>query len=233
MKFKQTLIAGQLIKRYKRFLADVELADGTQLTVHCPNSGSMKGCSEPGSAVYLSCSDNPKRKYPHTLELVRVGTTWVGINTALTNHLVKEALEDGAIKEFSSIESLKAEVKVSEKSRLDFCLRNNGETVYLEVKNCSMAQDRAAMFPDAVTVRGTKHLHELARLHEQGYGAAVLFCVQREDVDFFVPARHIDPTYAETLCEVAAKGVQVLAYRAMIDPKEIKVVAPLPVMLED
>jgi len=232
MQFKRELQPGSLVRRYKRFLADVQLGNNKIITVHCPNSGSMLGCSEPGSPVMLSRSDNPKRKYPHTLEMLQVGTVWVGVNTALTNRLVREALENGVIKEFGGLDSITQEIKTSDKTRLDFLLEQQGKKIFLEVKNCSLAIDREAMFPDAVTIRGTKHLRELALLKQQGNRAAVLFCVQRGDVDCFVPASHIDPLYAETLVKVAEAGVMVLAYQADVSPTEIRIARKLPVKIE-
>ena len=232
MQFNQKLLSGILIKRYKRFLADVELADGSRTTVHCPNSGSMLGCSEPGSPVMLSRSGNPRRKYPQTLEMVKAGTVWVGVNTALTNRLVREGLENGIINEFGRLDVITQEVKTSEHTRLDFRLEQKGRNIYMEVKNCSLAENGTAMFPDAVTVRGTKHLEELAKLKEQGHGAAVLFCVQRGDAEVFSPAGHIDPLYAETLAKVEKMGVLVLAYQADVDPQSIIIAAKLPVEIK-
>ena len=231
MQFKQDLQPGILIKRYKRFLADIELTDKKVITVHCPNSGSMLGCSEPGSPVMISRSANPGRKYPHTLEMVRVGSVWVGVNTSLTNKLVREALEKKVVKEFGTLDSITQEVKTSANTRLDFLLERKGIRIYMEVKNCSLSENRAAMFPDAVTLRGTKHLHELATLKQLGHVAAVFFCVQRGDVDYFIPAAHIDPVYAETLVKVAAEGVKVLAYQADVNPGEVTIVRKLPVNL--
>ena len=222
---------GILIKRYKRFLADIEMANGKPLTVHCPNSGSMLGCSEPGSPVMISRSANPGRKYPHTLEMVQVGSAWVGVNTSLTNKLVREALEKKVVKEFGKLDSITQEVKTSANTRLDFLLEREGKRIYMEVKNCSLSENRAAMFPDAVTLRGTKHLHELATLKQRGHMAVVFFCVQRGDVDYFIPAAHIDPVYAETLVKVAAEGVEVLAYQADVNPGEIAIAKKLPVKL--
>ncbi|MDX1776287.1 MAG: DNA/RNA nuclease SfsA, partial [Desulfobulbales bacterium] len=184
MQFNQELLPGKLIRRYKRFLADVQLDNDKIITVHCPNSGSMLGCSDPASPVMLSHSENPRRKYPHTLEMVKAGNVWVGVNTALTNVLVREALESGVIQDFGPLDGIRQEVKTSAATRLDFLLEKEGRNIYLEVKNCSLAENRAAMFPDAVTARGTKHLTELAALHRQGHGAAVLFCVQRQDAEF-------------------------------------------------
>jgi len=231
MQFKQKLQPGLLLRRYKRFLADVELPDKKIITVHCPNSGSMLGCSSPGSRVMISRSDNPARKYPHTLEMVQSDGVWIGINTSLTNKLVHEAIEQEVVREFSRPDAIIPEVKTSPNTRLDFLLERKGTRIYLEVKNCSLAENRVAMFPDAKTVRGTKHLHELVALKKQGHMAAVFFCVQRQDADCFRPALHIDPVYAETLAGAARAGVMVLAYRADVSPKEIIIARPLPVIL--
>ena len=212
---------GTLIKRYKRFLADITLEDGSELTVHCPNSGSMRGCAEPGSPVILSKSENKKRKYAWTLEMVQNNGVWIGVNTAMTNKIVREGLENGVIDDFGLIKSVQPEVKVSDKSRLDFLVQTGDGPVYIEVKNCSLVENNIAMFPDAVTARGTKHLLELALLRQNGAGAAVLFCVQRADGDCFRPAYEIDPVYAETLREVQQQGVAVLAYRATVTPEAV------------
>lgn len=232
MRFGQTLIPARLIRRYKRFLADVELDSGGLLTVHCPNSGSMLGCNEPGSPVLLSVADNPKRKYPHTLELVRVGSTWVGINTSRANGLVAEAITAGVVSELAGVEAIRPEVRVSAQSRLDFMLSCGTDTVYLEVKNCTLAKGQAAMFPDAVTTRGARHLDELLALRRAGHRAVVFFCVQREDVEWFSPAAHLDPVYAVGLREAMAGGVEALAYRAVLTPDEIRLAQRLAVRVE-
>ena len=231
MRFSQELQPGRLIRRYKRFLADIMLAGDSVITVHCPNSGSMLGCSAPGSPVMLSRSGNRKRKYPQTLEMVQSGSTWVGVNTSLTNHLVHEALQDGIIQEFGVPDAIRPEVKTSDRTRLDFLLESREKRIFLEVKNCSLAENGVAMFPDAVTARGTKHLTELAALKKAGNLAAVLFCVQRGDADCFAFAAHIDPLYAETLAKVAAAGVMVLVYQANVSPAEIKIVRRLPLKM--
>ena len=231
MKFKHSLQTARLVRRYKRFLADVELPDGDILTVHCPNSGSMRGCLTPGSPVQISRSDNVRRKYLYTLEMIEVKGVWVGINTSLTNRLVQEAIAQEKIKEFGKVDTIRAEVKVSDKSRLDFLLTRNGKSIYVEVKNCTLAEGGIAMFPDAVTARGTKHLRELQVLKEAGHEACVLFCVQRMDAECFAPARHIDAVYAETLAAVKEQGVMVLAYQADVSPWQIEIVGSLPVML--
>jgi len=229
MQFNQQLQPAVLLKRYKRFLADVQLTNSRQLTVHCPNSGSMRGCSEPGSEVMISRANNPKRKYSHTLEMVKVGEGWVGINTGLTNHLVAEALAKGQVAEIGAVDRIHREVKTSAHTRLDFLLHKGTRKIYIEVKNCSLVEENVAMFPDAVTTRGTKHLVELLALKQAGFEAGVFFCVQRRDGNSFAPARHIDPDYATTLARVHEAGVMVLAYAAMVCPAGIEIVDRLPV----
>ncbi len=219
---------GTLIKRYKRFLADIRLQDGATMTVYCPNTGSMKGCSTPGAAVIISYSDNSNRKYPWTLEMIRENQVWIGVNTGMTNRIIKEALENGTIKDFGKIDSIETEVKVSPRSRLDFRLTTAGGSVYIEVKNCSLAVAETAMFPDAVTVRGTKHLEELLTLYESGHQAAIIFCVQRADCIDFRPAAAIDPVYAATFNRVCRSGVQALVYQAEVTPESVTITNKLP-----
>ena len=231
MQFSPPLIQGTLIRRYKRFLSDIQLASGEIITAHCPNTGKMTGCSAPGSKACLSLSDNPGRKYPHTLELVKSGKTWVGVNTARTNSLVKEAIEKAKIEQFVDYPEIRSEVKTSAHTRLDLVVSNTDHDLYIEIKNCSLAIDGVAMFPDAVTARGTKHLHELKRLKACGERTCIFFLVQREDADIFRPADHIDPLYGETLREVVSAGVTVLAYQAAVSPKGISVARALPVEL--
>jgi sugar fermentation stimulation protein A len=233
MRFTSPLVQATLIKRYKRFLADVRLLDGQVTTVHCPNTGTMLSCSTPGSRVCLSRSDNPQRKYPFTLEMVEDNATWVGVNTARTNKLVVEALNKGLIAEFQEIVKVKTEVKTSDHTRLDLQVIEENRSTYIEVKNCSLAVDRCAMFPDAVTARGTKHLHELIRLKGQGLKACIFFLVQRTDADRFAPASHIDLTYSETLRQATAIGVQILVYQAEVSPLGIDIIQPLPFSLQE
>ncbi len=228
----QDMQPAKLIKRYKRFLVDVERPDGTVLTVHCPNTGSMRGCLSPGNRVMICRSDNPKRKYPFGLEMIEVNGYWVGINTMRTNHLVREALESGLVAEVGRVDAIQAEVKVSAHSRLDFLVVKGGEKIYVEVKNCTLVEGEAALFPDAVTARGTKHLQELADLVAPGVRAMIFFCVQRQDGSFFAPADHIDPLYAETLRKVVAGGVEVVAYQALVQPTEVRVENSLQVRLD-
>lgn len=228
MQFPTPLVHGTLIKRYKRFLADVRLENGEIITAHCPNTGTMLSCSKPDSPVALSRSDNPKRKYPFTLEMVMDNSTWVGVNTAKTNKLVIEAIENGQITEFLNVDTVKSEIKTSAHTRLDLQVINGNNSTYIEVKNCSLAIDGCAMFPDAVTVRGTKHLRELSRLTEEGSKSCIFYLVQRMDADRFSPASHIDPTYSKALLDAANAGVIILVYQAEVSPAGIQVVGQLP-----
>ncbi len=232
MNFDIPLKQGTLIRRYKRFLADIKLPGGDQITVHCPNSGSMRSCSEPGSPVCFSRSDNPGRKYPHTLEMVHNGKTWIGVNTSRTNQIVAEAIERKQIGELCDFDTVRREVKTSEGSRLDLLLETAGGQTYVEIKNCSLVENGVALFPDAVTKRGTKHLRELERLVGFGYRGLIFFLVQRLDCDCFSPAVAIDPDYSATLTEVHRQGVKILAYQAQVTPYSIDVLRSLPVKLD-
>ncbi|MGH7888522.1 MAG: DNA/RNA nuclease SfsA [Candidatus Binatia bacterium] len=221
MRFKSRLIRGTLIQRYKRFLADVRLANGEIVTAHCTNTGSMMGCKEPGSAVYLSRSDNENRKLPYTWELIQIGRIWVGINTMHPNKLVPEAVAAGVITELSGYPTIRREVKVSAHSRLDLCLEGGNGNCFVEVKNVTLAVNGVAAFPDAVSERGTKHLKELMRFKRQGHRAAIVFVIQRGDCDSFRPADEIDAEYGRSLRRAIKTGVEVLPYRAKVTPKEI------------
>ena len=231
MRFTSPLVQGTLIKRYKRFLADVRMDSGEIMTVHCPNTGTMLSYSTPDSRVCLSRSDNPQRKYPYTLEMVKDRCTWVGVNTARTNKLVVEALEKGQITEIEDIDTIKTEVRTSDHTRLDLKVNHGDNATFIEVKNCSLAIDGCAMFPDAVTTRGAKHLHELIRLTVEGRRACIFFLVQRMDAERFSPATHIDAIYGDVLRQAAAAGVMVLVYQAEVSPQGIDVVRPLPFSL--
>jgi sugar fermentation stimulation protein A len=176
----------------------------------------------------MSQSDNPKRKYPYTLEMVRVGTTWVGVNTARTNALVEEAIRKNSITEYQQVEAIHREVKVSAGSRLDLAVTHQDRVTYIEVKNCSLVEDGCALFPDAVTTRGTKHLQELMTLAAGGKGACIFFLVQRLDADRFAPAQQIDPIYTETLRNAVHRGVSLLVYQAQVSLEGIEVIRQLP-----
>lgn len=216
------LIPGVLIKRYKRFLADVQLEDGRRVTAHCPNSGTMEACSQPGRPVYLSYHDNPKRKLKYSWEMIRMPDSLVGVNTLVPNRLVKHAIENGQVHELVDYDRVEAEVKVNRGSRLDLLLRKtNGGTCYVEVKNCTLVLEKTAYFPDAVTARGRKHLMELRRLASEGNRCAMFYLIQRMDAEQFRPADHIDPAYGRALRKVHEDGVEILVYDVKIDLKRI------------
>jgi len=225
MKFEQQLIPGRLVRRYKRFLADVRLADGRTITAHCPNTGSMMGCTRTGSAVRLSTSDNPKRRYRHTWEMVRVGRVWVGLNTILANRVAAEALERGTVPGLRGYERLERERPLGASSRVDLLLSGPGDRIcYVEVKNVTLVKNGVALFPDAVTARGLKHLEELSAAVRRGHGnvrAAMLYLIQRTDAKAFRAARAIDPAYAAALDRAAGSGVEVYPLLARVSPTAI------------
>ena len=231
MRFKSPLLHGTLIQRYKRFLADIRLASGEVVIAHCTNTGSMMGCKEPGSEVYISRSDNQNRKLLYTWELIRADNTWVGINTMHPNKLVPEAVTAGVIEELCGFDNIRREVKVSAHSRLDLCLESGNGNCFVEVKNVTLAVNGAAAFPDAVSERGTKHLKELMRLKRQGHRAAIVFVIQRGDCDSFRPADEIDQEYGRWLRRAINAGVEALPYRAKVTPKEILLTEKIPVKL--
>ncbi len=216
MRFPAPLIPGTLVQRYKRFLADVRLDDGTLVTAHCTNTGSMLGCNAPGSRVHLSEQHGKHRKLPYTWELIRVGRILVGINTLAANRLAREGIETGVIRELQGYESLRAEVPTLPGSRLDFLLEGADEQCYVEVKNVTLAVDRTATFPDAVSERGTKHLKELIRLRRRGHRAVLLFVIQRAGVRSFRPADEIDAEYGRWLRRAARAGVEIFPYVAKV-----------------
>lgn len=229
MRFDTPLLAGRLIRRYKRFLADVVLEDGREVTAHCPNSGSMKACVGPDWPVRLSVSDNPRRKLPYTLEMVHNGRCWIGVNTMRPNHLVREAMLAGDVAELGGYEVVRNEVPYAGDSRIDLLLEGGRGRCFVEVKNTTLVDgDGHFIFPDAVTERGRKHLRALIRTVAGGDRAVAFFLVQRADALVFRPAEEIDPAFARTLREAVAAGVEVLAYRAEVSPERIQVVERLP-----
>ncbi len=230
MKLPAPLLEGRLLRRYQRFLADVELADGTVVTAHTPNTGSMKQCAVPGHRVLVSPSDNPKRKLKHTLELIEVGGHWVDTHTHRTNRVVEEGLRGGRIDGLSGFHVLPEYPYGA--SRLDFLLENGSEHVLVEVKNVTLCcAPTVACFPDAVTTRGQKHLRELIQARGDGYRAVIFFLVQRGEAEAFAPADAIDPAYGRLLRQAAAAGVEVLAYKSVVTPEENRVGERIPVLL--
>ncbi|MDY6904151.1 MAG: DNA/RNA nuclease SfsA [Thermodesulfobacteriota bacterium] len=223
------LIRGTLIKRYKRFLADVRLDDKSVITAHCPNSGSMKACSEPGRPVYLSLHDNPRRKLKYTWELIEMPGSLVGVNTNIPNKLIKLSVENGYIKELSGYDRVRPEVRTSAHTRLDLVLEkeDRGKACYVEVKNCTLVEDGVAFFPDAVTTRGQKHLFELQRLIQDGHRAVMVYLIQRMDARCFSPADHIDAVYGKALREVMQSGVEAYVYDVHISLDRIVLNKPV------
>lgn len=225
------LTRGTLLKRHKRFLADVRLDDGRRLTAHTPNTGAMTGCSEPGRPVWLSRHPGGTRKYEYTLEMIDMPDALVGVNTAVPNRLVRAAALAGAVPEFPHPVDVRSEVRHGD-SRLDLLLRApDSPDIFVEIKNCTLVENKTALFPDAVTARGRKHLEELARLAETDSRAVLFILVQRGDAECFSPADHIDPAWGETLRQVVRRGVEALAYRAVLDTSGVRIGARLPVRL--
>ncbi len=227
MKFTQKLVHGKLIKRYKRFLADVELDDGTVVTAHCTNSGTMKTCLETGAPVYLTPVDDPKRKTKFTWEMIFMNGGWIGINTSVPNLLAFEAIRDGKIEKLSGYTFVKREVAFGD-SRFDIYAENEQEKCFVEVKNVTMKAGDFARFPDAVTTRGRKHLETLMQVKKQGIRAVMLYVIQRMDVEKFGTANNIDPGYAQTLQKAHAVGVEIIPVQASVSPEGIEIVRELP-----
>ncbi|HVK56105.1 MAG TPA: DNA/RNA nuclease SfsA [Burkholderiales bacterium] len=233
MIFTFPLVEACLVRRYKRFLADVTFADGSSATASCPNTGSMMGVAEPGSRVWLTHAPSPTRKYDYAWELTETSAgVLVGINTSRPNALVAEAIEAGVVGELAGYISVRREFKYGvEGSRIDLLLEGNGAPCYVEVKNVTAAVTAGvALFPDAVSDRGSKHLRELMAMVAQGNRAVLVFCVQRGDVKAVRPADEIDPVYGRTLREAIAAGVEVLAYRADVGLSSIALVTSVPVV---
>jgi len=223
------LISGTLIQRYKRFMADARLANGIIVTAHCPNSGSMKGCCEPGRTVYLSRSDNPKRRLSYTWEMIRMPHSLVGVNTSVPNRLVAQSILDGCVASLTGYDTLRREVPCGTNSRLDIVLEaEEGRRCFVEVKNCTLVDNGYACFPDAVTVRGRKHLVELQEQVKMGHRGVIFFLIQRMDAKVFLPADQIDPEYGRELRKAVANGVEILAYDVRITLREIALRRSLP-----
>jgi len=226
------LYRGRLIKRYKRFLADVSLDSGQIVTAHCTNSGRMTGCNQPGRPVYLSLHDNPKRKLKYTWEMIEMPTSLVGVNTLVPNRLVAKALEIGQVPELAAYDTVAREVRVGKGSRLDLKLTGLGvPDAFVEIKNCTLVDSGCARFPDAPTTRGQKHLRELARLKADGARAVIFFLIQRTDARRFGPADEIDPDYGGILRDVVEKGVETIAYDVAISTQGIGLRQALPCVL--
>jgi sugar fermentation stimulation protein A len=228
-------VAGRFLRRYKRFFADVETEEGV-LTVHCANPGSMRGFLRPGAAVRCSTSDDPKRKLRHTLEMMRIGRTWVGLHTGRANGVAEQALSRGLPSALAGYGTIRREVAVERgghRARLDFLLSGHRRRpdAWVEVKSVTLAEKGLALFPDSVTTRGTRHVELLRRLRREGARSALLFLVQRADCDRVAPADDIDPAYGEALRRAAREGVEVHALSARVTSRAIRVEGELPVLL--
>jgi len=236
MRFPSPLIPATLVRRYKRFLADVVLADGEETTAHVANPGAMTGLAAPGAKVWLSRSDNPARKLRYSWELVEVdlgsGMELVGVNTAHPNPLIGEAIATGAIPELLGYGSQRREVKYGRNSRVDFLLEHQGKpSCFVEVKNVHLMRAKGlAEFPDSVTARGAKHLDELSAMAAQGSRAVMVFLVQIGSADRLALARDIDPHYGTAFDRARSQGVEAIAYRCAISAAEIAVAAAVPVL---
>jgi sugar fermentation stimulation protein A len=237
MKFEHELFHGILIKRYKRFLADVKLDSGEIVTAHCANSGSMLGLKDEGNEVWLSPATNPNAKLNYKWEIVQAENVPVGINTSLPNKLVEEAILDGTISELQGYKNLKREMKYGENSRIDIFLSGSTDgkpDCYVEIKNVTMSREKGmGEFPDAVTSRGTKHLKELGDMVDQGYRSVMLYLAQRPDIKGMRIASDIDPTYADALKVAKDKGVEAYCYKCDVSPLAIKVNKTVPVLVNE
>lgn len=222
------LIQGTLIRRYKRFMADVKLRNGHVVTAHCPNSGSMLECSQPGRPVYLSRHNNPKRRLKYTWEMIDMPNSLVGTNTMIPNKLVKASIEAEKIPELSGFDGVRTEVKYGQNSRIDLLLEKEDSRCFVEVKNCTLVTDGLACFPDAKTSRGLKHLLELQDQIRLGHRGVMFYLVQRMDASLFRPADHIDPAYGSELRRAVKNGVEILVYDVSLDLKGIELNRALP-----
>ncbi|MEW7313663.1 DNA/RNA nuclease SfsA [Buttiauxella gaviniae] len=234
MEFHPQLQQATLIKRYKRFLADVVTPSGEELTLHCPNTGAMTGCATPGDTVWYSTSANQKRKYAHTWELTETQNgDFICVNTLQANNVVKEGLRENLFPELSGYNTILSEVKYgAERSRIDFMLQADCKVnCYIEVKSVTLSQQGCGYFPDAVSLRGQKHLRELMNVVLQGERAVLLFAVLHSAITQVSPARHIDAKYAQLLCEAQQCGVEIIAYKAELSAAGLTLTSPLPVCL--
>ena len=223
MKFKERLLQGILIKRYKRFFVDIEYKSKI-ITAHCPNSGSMMGLLDKGNKVWFSIADNKNRKLKYTLEIIESEKHKVGVNTLLSNKIVLEALNNNKIKELNKFDNIKTEVKFSENTRFDFLISNEKEKCFLEVKNVTLVRKKnIAEFPDSITSRGTKHLNELSNAKKKGYESYILYLIQRDHCKSFKIANDIDKDYDNALSEALKVGVKILCYDCELNNKEIKI----------
>ena len=230
MEFTKSLIKGKLIKRYKRFFTDVKL-DKVIITAHCPNTGSMKGLLDEGNDVYVLPNNDPKRKLKYGLEIIKTRKNLVGVNTHMANRRTQHALENNLIKELKNLDSIKPEVFFNKDTRFDFLIEKNKQKIFIEVKNVTLFRDKKiAEFPDSVTSRGSKHLKTLIEALKKGYKSYLLFLIQIQDVEYFKIAKDIDSEYYKNYLLAKKAGVKFLAYRCIINTKEIKIEKKLKIL---
>ncbi len=223
MNFENKLISGVFIKRYKRFFVDVQV-EGKVVTAHCPNTGSMRGLLKEDNKVWLSKSNNPKRKLKYTLQIIEDNGSKVGVNTHLTNKIVFHGLKNSLIREFDKNIVIKPEVKFGVNTRFDFLITKKNFKAFIEVKNVTLSRkSKIAEFPDAITSRGAKHIAELIKANKKGYEIYIIFIIQREDCNQFTIANDIDPEYSELLSKAIKKNLKILCYDCKFSPKGIKV----------
>jgi sugar fermentation stimulation protein A len=234
MNFSPPLIEGIFLRRYKRFLTDIRTAAGEEITIHCPNTGSMRECLAPLSPCWYSFSDNPKRKYAATWEIATTpGGHLAGINTTRANGLVGEAIAAGLIPALSGWENLTAEVRYGvENSRADWGMTQADRQCYIEVKNVTLLEEGRGFFPDAVSARGSKHVRELIRVVNAGHRAMLVYCVQHSAIEAVAPAAHIDKDYAQWCQRARQAGVEFVALRAELSAASIQLTRQIPVLLE-
>tara|TARA_Y100000591_G_scaffold329293_1_gene357567 strand:+ start:38 stop:736 length:699 start_codon:yes stop_codon:yes gene_type:complete len=222
MNFEDKLIPGEFVKRYKRFFVDVKIK-GKIITAHCPNTGSMQGLLNAGNKVYLTKSNNPKRKLKYTLQIIEDNNAKVGVNTHITNRIVLDALKNNLIKNFKNLEKIQQEVKFGENTRFDFLVTTKNKNVFIEVKNVTLSRQKMlAEFPDAITERGLKHINELLKAKKKGYEIYLIYVVQRDDCKKFKIANDIDPKYYELLIKAVKKKLNILCYDCKFSTKGIK-----------
>ena len=223
MEFTKSLIKGKLVKRYKRFFVDIKV-NKEILTAHCPNTGSMMGLLDKNNDVWVSKNDDPKRKLKYTLEIIKVKNNLVGVNTHLANKIVAEGLKNNSFEEFIKLESIKSEVFYNKETRFDFLVSKNNKKIFIEVKNVTLSRNnKESEFPDSPTTRGTKHIKTLVDATKKGFKSYVLFLVQIENMKYFKIAKDIDKDYYENYLMAKRSGVQFIAYKCKIDPKQIKI----------
>ena len=232
MKFTKSLIKGKLVKRYKRFFTDIKL-NKEIVIAHCPNTGSMKGLLNEGNEVFISKSDNPKRKLKYTLEIIKVKKNLVGVNTHFANKIAQHGLSNNLINELKNNDSIKPEVFFNKETRFDFLIKRKNQKIFVEVKNVTLFRDeKIAEFPDAITTRGTKHLKTLIDATKKGYKTYILFLIQIEGIESFKIAKDIDKDYYNNYLLAKKSGVNFLAYRCKINSKEIKIEKKIKIINE-